>query len=496
MLNNMDNKIFNKIDNNIENINDNDIKDWIVPGLMDYYNDKVKYLTCHAYSLKLGDQSFKIAFESFKELSKKEMALALNTYIVKKQHWKNKNRKLNDYLEVVLKRLSNKIYWDNSSLTKTRKQICPLCKIKNNKKQFLHEESGLLRCTWCTKYCESIIENIKSGKFKETDKLELETRKSFSLHSKKGLRCRGCLRFIPNSLVKDFFVICPYDDCDEFGNINDLMEMIHPSTISIRVMASLDNVESSLNNDSNWSLSELIKNNNIDANAHLLFEAKEDLNNKVKLIQEVIKLQQAAIKRTNGNATLVQKTLMYDAIAAITKEYPEDMVKYLCYRKHSSSDPIQSRIFQKYVSLMENYLPFTITKGNKTIDIVSLTAPELSLFTGISTYRSFVRDGIIPNETKEEYIGGREFKNHGPCFIGKLINIVDLNSNLSLMDNVKEYSFSKIILDNIQTETPVEVTHFRIPSHYEIKGMVFLQKARRSIVDSIYYKLNNKKRNI
>ena len=135
-------------------------------------------------------------------------------------------------------------------------------------------------------------------------------------------------------------------------------------------------------------------------------------------------------------------------------------------------------------------------KGGKKIDIVSLTAPELSLFTGISKYDSKVAaDGSIPNETKEEYIGGRKYINHGPCFIGKLISVVDKSTGESVMSNVREYTFSKISTD-LEPGTPVEVTHFRIPSHYEMKGMVFLQRIRRQLVDSIYLRLHKKKRRV
>jgi len=46
----------------------------------------------------------------------------------------------------------------------------------------------------------------------------------------------------------------------------------------------------------------------------------------------------------------------------------------------------------------------------------------------------------------------------------------------------------------IEKNIPVTVSHFRIPSHYELGSLVYLQRIRRQIVDSVYFRLNNKKR--
>jgi hypothetical protein len=302
------------------------------------------------------------------------------------------------------------------------------------------------------------------------------------------------MMFIPKSIVHDEFVICPYDNCGEFGKLDSFMEMSHPMSVTTRSTAYLD---ATLDSEDSFSLANIIKADSLDTNALSLMEAKSDLTYKLALIKEVIEAQKVTVERSSFNSTKVQKLLMYDAIMEMTDEMPEDMVRYLCHRKHSSSDPLQAKIFQKYVALLENYLPFTMEKGDKKIDIVSLMAPELSLFTGVSKYDSKVGDdGTIPNETKEEYIGGRKYKNHGPCFIGKLISVTEKNTGASLMDNVTEYTFSKIATKNIDSGTPVEVTHFRIPSHYEMKGMVFLQRIRRLLVDSIYFRLHNKRREV
>ena len=54
------------------------------------------------------------------------------------------------------------------------------------------------------------------------------------------------------------------------------------------------------------------------------------------------------------------------------------MIGYLVHRKQKTDFPIQARIFQTYAQLVEDYMPFTITKGGVDIDIVDVTSPDLS----------------------------------------------------------------------------------------------------------------------
>lgn len=482
-------EVFERIKREASEIDESDLDSWVVPSLMEYYDAKLRYLAGHAYSVRSSDGGFQLAVRAFKEQCKAELNSALHTYFFQKEYWRDESRSLNAYLRVVLQRLSSRIHWSNSTALKTRKLICPLCKSKNQK-QFLVPEDGKLRCNYCTKYSEYLADESDNIVMRQ----EHDIRVAFSIHSKTGLRCPGCMNFIPKSLIRNDFLICPYDNCGEFGSADEFLEMAHPMSVTTRSIAYLD--ASFDSEDSSFSLADVIKADSLDTNAHSLVEAKSDFSYKLSLIKEVIGAQKKKVSRSSFNSTKVQKLLMYDAISEMVEEMPEDMVRYLCHRKHSSSDPLQAKIFQKYASLLENYLPFTMEKGGKKIDIVSLTAPELSLFTGISKYDSKVTaDGSIPNETKEEYIGGRKYVNHGPCFIGKLISVVNKNTGESVMDNVKEYTFSKISTD-LEPDTPVEVTHFRIPSHYEMKGMVFLQRIRRQLVDSIYFRLHKKKREV
>ena len=179
------------------------------------------------------------------------------------------------------------------------------------------------------------------------------------------------------------------------------------------------------------------------------------------------------------------------------ENHPIEMVRYLVHRYQRSDFPIQARIFQIYYKLVENSLPFTIEKRGKEIDIIDLTSPDLALFDGISEFETEVeKNNIIPNKTKEEYIGGRNYKNYGPCFLGKIIDIIDLESEKSIKNEMLEYGFLQIKMRNVvKVGTPVKVIHYRILSHYEIGSLVFLQHTRKNIVDSVYFRLHGKKRN-
>lgn len=490
-----DKTIFNTIKDSAPNLSEEDLDNWVVPSVMEFYDVKLDYLARHAYSIRSSDSGYHVAVRSFKEQAKTVIRSALDTYLFKKLHWQKKDSSLNSYLRTVMNRLSNKVYWDNSSTTRTRKYTCALCKSKHGAKEILVVESGMLRCNWCTKNASVLASDIKNGQGNDLlhKQHEYEARSKFALHSKKGYRCPECMRFMPDSVREDEFIVCPYDDCSDFGLVADLMAMSHPMNISVRNMTSI-NAELGTE-DNSFSMETFLPSNTFDA--ELLLETKSDINHKLNLIYTVIENQIAAIKRNNGSSTMVQKLLMYKAYKQMTDEQPDDMVHYLCHRKHVP-EPIQAQIFQKYVSLIENYLPFTMDKSGQPIEIISLTDPLLSLFTGVSIFDAQIKaDLTIPNLTKEEYIGGRSYKNYGSCFIGRLIDVTDKGTNTSLLSEVKEYSFSKITMSkNVIEDTDVTVTHFRMPSHYEMNGLVFLQRIRRSLVDSIYFKLYNKKREI
>jgi len=67
--------------------------------------------------------------------------------------------------------------------------------------------------------------------------------------------------------------------------------------------------------------------------------------------------------------------------------------------------------------------------------------------------------------------------------MGKLLSVVDKKTKVSLMNRVEEYSFSKIKMKNVKIGTQVVVSHLRIPPHYQMGGMVYVNRIRKKIVD-------------
>lgn len=488
--------IIKKIDTEISNLQENDLDSWVVPELLAQLGSKLNFLAGKAYGF--NDEST-VPNAAFKERAKLELRSACHTFIFKLQHWKKEEkRSIGPYLFKTLTRLSDRIKWETGTATHTNVLVCPACK-EFNSKEYLVSEDRLWRCPVCTSECVRVSNDLKDLKYQEDKNLlatlqaKLKLCSVFSLHTRKGYRCPDCQKFIPESANGKFGIACPYPDCFYFGSISELELMSHPLGLAQRSLISFNQTLVSKNSNNSVALQDLFLSEDIDVCTKL--EITEKYENEYNVLLQVIEDQLNQVKLMSSSSTMVQKTLMYEAYKIMISKYPEEMVSYLIHEKQNSEFPLQCKIFQEYVSLIENYLPFTIQKSGKEIDIMDLTDPNLSLFEGISEFEAEVEHNhIIPNKTQETYTGGRKFKNWGPYFIGKLIDVQD-NSGMSLLDKVKEYSFVSIRMDSsVPVGTPVFVKHFRIIPHYEMKSLIFLQRIRRSLVDKVYFRLNKKKR--
>lgn len=498
--------IFKKIEERIGIISDEDINTWIIGELMISYNNRIRFFAKKAYGTYSSTSGVSttpdVAIKAFVEMAKISLKGALHTFIIKKEHWKQ-NRNLNSYLLKTISNLSGTITTQNNARQKVVKPICPACKYFGHR-EILVQESSLLRCSHCSSEetrLASEIKNINSLDLQQEYKL----RKMFSLHSKKGFKCPECNRFIPISAKTSSVITCPYKNCLFSGPAENLQQVSHPSGSVFLYNISLSPGEQPFIHNfyrfGNGSNSEKLLLNSSAAitsepTAEDELNALEQYNDEKEILLSVIDEQKKTIKRLNYQGTVIQKTLMYQAYTNMIEKFPEEMVSYLVHRKQQAEFPVQPKIFQEYVRLIENHLPFSVKKGGRTVDICSLTDPNLSLFLGKSIYEAEVIDGLaIPNKTKEVYIGGIKHRNYGPCFIGRLIDVKNKDTNESLLKHVKQHSFIQIFMDNhIPIGTQVVVSHFRIPSHYEMDSMVFLQKIRRNIVDSVYFKMHKKKR--
>ncbi|MDP2683506.1 MAG: hypothetical protein Q8P20_00460 [bacterium] len=484
--------IFEQIAKNPESLIEDDLDSWIIPGIMEHYDAKLIKLARTAYNDSSGVIS-PIAIAAFKERSKVEFKIALQTFFFKKEHWRA-GRNLKPYLSLCIKRLAHRLYCDRRGDKRINSRVCPACKYDGNK-ELLVRESGMLKCAVCTKKSIRLFDNLKDLKPEDNERAasiqkQYKFYSLFSTHSAVGIKCAECIRFIPISIIENDSVICPYPDCAHIGKLNTAETMAHPSGAYSRHTVSLN---ASVGDDSfNSIFQDLLKADSADPDVYI--DMATQFNKERDILLEVIEEQMKSIKRTNASSTMMQKLIMYQAYKNMLGKYTEDMISYLAHVKQNADFPIQARIFQEYAKLIENHLPFTIQKCGKSIDIISLTNPDLALFAGISEFEAEVNDyNIIPNNTKEEYIGGRNFKNYGRCFIGKVINIT--SDGKSIKDKIKEYSFVQIKMDkSILPGTKTLVKHFRILPHYEMHSMVHLQRIRRAIVDSTYFRLHKIKR--
>lgn len=182
--------------------------------------------------------------------------------------------------------------------------------------------------------------------------------------------------------------------------------------------------------------------------------------------------------------TVKQKILMCQSFIEILSEKPKEMTEYLVSGARGHS--IQSKIFKKYIELLENSLPFSYRKGKTNYTVSSITDKNLNIFIDTQEFEQFVNvQNKIKNNTQDLYIGGRKASYVKPYYIGKLLNIVDLSTNESIMNHVDDYTFSYIKVIDVRPGTKVKVTHLAMPPHYQMGPMVYLNRIKSEIKKKI-----------
>jgi hypothetical protein len=474
--------IINVINNRSSELAQEDVS-WIVPDLMEHFSGRIHTLSTYVYGSEKG-----IALAAFKEWAEKTLEKGVCTFLFKNEHWRS-GRSIGPYLSTCLTKLADTLKSDLNSIKKVSIPICPACK-ELNSREFLVYEDKLLRCPTCTKEylrLESKYDRSSSEEY------QLRLRKVFSLHSRKGYRCPCCGRFIPESFVNTIAndrVSCPYDNCSWFGTVEDLEPMIHPLGQSSGMTVSLNtpiNSKENFGGKGDSEIGDMIDANEV--NPDVRIEQAEKYYKELNIANEVISKQKLRLERQPRKKVL-KKYLMYQAFQNLLEQDPVSMISYLIHGKSLGERPIQSLIFQKYIQLVENNLPFTIDGEDGEdgeSEVFSLLDSNLNLFLGTSEYQAYVREsGFVSNNTHEIFVGA---KCNGPCFIGLLCDIQDENGN-SLLSEVEYYTFSSIKMkSSIPQNTFVNVIHFRIPPHYEMYSLVNLQRTRKAIVTSIQKRL-------
>lgn len=321
--------------------------------------------------------------------------------------------------------------------------ICPGCK-------FLGQEVVL---RFSKRFiCDTCIEKLKSLQ----DANEIKLRKTFAEHLKKGCRCPNCKRFLPIPLTGNE-ATCPYYDCWFVGDISTAKYMKHPST---NLDVSIDKL--------------------------LMKKSSSDLSENIplRILREIINEEISTVAFSSNNSTVIHKISIGQAFLNLTNSMPTEMTNYLVHGKKNSS--LQSKLFQEYIRILENKLPFTFKKKKGIVRVDSLLSDELSLFDGISLFETVLTSKKeAKNETSEFYVGGRSGFHSKPYYIGKLLDVIDVVSKKSLMFDVKEYSFLKVLFKDTKPGTKVQISHLRVPPHYQMGGMAHLNRMRSRIVKNI-----------
>ncbi len=395
-------------------------------------NENIKFIHDFFHKYQNGIHTLYVTYA--KKYSKEEFLENLEDHLLDKVH----NFSVED-INNILFYTSNQFAKSCLSFTK-KNYICPGC-LYFNKINVL-SGSKILDC----KQCRQELKQCKDEKY-------LRLYRYFAYHYKAGCRCNGCNRFIADNKSKDN-IICPYPDCSFIGNFSDLKKMHHPA----------------LNNAETISPSPV-------TTAKL-----EDkiFNNKVLLINKIVEKQSNQLAFGGSTFTVKHKLFVYQAFKELLHQFPDQMVDYLL--SSSRSGGFQHKIFQKYVSLLENSFPLQIRKNKKFTLISNLLDKNLCLFDGISTFEAIVKNQSIKNNTSEYYIGGRSATYSKPYYIGKLLSVLNKETKESITHLVKEYSFNKIKID-VPDNTLVQVTHLRVPPHYQMGGMVYVNRIRKAIID-------------
>jgi len=385
----------------------------------------------------------------------------------------NKERpleELNPYLFYIVNAFFKKIAYSTiitQAKTTTTEYICPGCLYLGKTNQIVYF-NNMFRCDSCS---YELKENA-------CDQKKVDFFKTFYKHNKNGYRCNDCNRFIPNPFRGDTTIICPYFDCCYVGSCDDLKGMRHPIIKVSKEVVELDKPQQSGN-----TMHEAIAANHIDAHTHM--EVEQDIASKIKLLKEIIGDQRNSVIYSSSDFTIKHKDCIYAAFGNLLQKYPTDMVGYLVGDSMGYSG-LQCKIFQEYIRLLEEALPFSFKKKKKVYTVDSLLDENICLFDGISNFDGVVNEnGVIKNGTTEFYIGGRKGAITKPYYIGKLLFVRDRRTKDILNDKVVEYTFSLIKMRDVKPRTKVSITHLRVKPHYQMGGMAHVNRIRKKIVERV-----------
>lgn len=261
--------------------------------------------------------------------------------------------------------------------------------------------------------------------------------------NKLGYRCPDCNKFLAHTETGT--VTCPYPDCFFSGATEKLKRMRQPPTVTV---------------------------------AQVIAPPPADIAPLLKVIEDHLN----TLLYTSVSCTMKQKIFVYKSFESLIKKFPNEMSAYLLEGKRGNK--LQSKLFQEYVSILESNLPFSYKTSSGLVHVDSLTHPAVNPFDGISKFDSVVEDNqTIKNKTSEIYIGNRKSYYCQPYYIGKLLDVTDMKG-VSWLHGVTDYSFS-LIKTNLAPGTKVQVSHLRIPAHYQVGILSHINRIKKSLSDSL-----------
>ena len=289
--------IIDKINTSAASLTETDLNQWVIPELMQFYQNKI-----NGISYKIYNSSNEVSSSSFKEIAKKELSAALNTFLFKAEHWRS-GRDINPYLITTISRLGTKVKSELNAVKHSNALICPLCK-ENKNKELLIQEGKLWKCA----VCSNLVETLNNFDAK------LALYKIFALHSRKGYRCPECDKFLPSSYLTEETIMCPYIGCSFIGYKLELSIMSHPvSSISKHNLSLQSLIPSKSSSSSSVSYQDMLKDDtHIDTDTRIYVE--ENFNLEYKMLLSIIENQIEHIPSSK-----FQKLLMMRAFKMITK---------------------------------------------------------------------------------------------------------------------------------------------------------------------------------
>jgi hypothetical protein len=424
--------------------------------------------------------------QAFQLRVKSVIKYALHTYISNKR-WQT-NIKLYPYLLKSINRFGNVIIAENQCDTKTRaiQNVCPACK-EYKMREVLDFDGKSFLCNNCYLKINDISKEIKNCSDSITlDYLEkkLYFVKSFSKHSKDGVKCPNCNRFVPESCYIDDFLICPYPKCN--ADCSEAIPMKHPVQVIKRYTVDINYKPKELEGTNYSGIYCTDK-----EDAFNLLDDEEDLKNKKEIIQNVIRMQ----KKTHANLKkMPNKYCMYEAFEYILQNFPEDMVKYITIGGQRDGISIQSMIYQAFCNKMEKYLPIRFfTKGQQVL-IENVLDSRLHLYDGAKQFTNFVDQNNCVKKKIQYNLDKNTFEKSietQDSFIAKIFSITD-QYGCELIDFVDEYNFTSVKMkndDKVKPGTVLTIKYYSIRPNYTLGSMIYLQRIKKKLKDSTSRKL-------